>query len=866
MSSRSFRPAAVSLVPEGQALLAVKGPFSLCLATTLVLGLSDLARGEPPAVDRHGDPLPAGALARLGTVRLRHTHPIFALAYSPDGKVLAAADGDSTASHRGLSWHGPAEGIIRLWDPTTRRELRRLVGHKGIIRRLAFSADGKVLMSVCDDDAEMWKCTVKLWDTATGKERDLPGLKGVVCCTSLSADGTILAAGLKGQVRLIDVVSGKEVRHFPIDDDIVAPAAFSPDGKTLVVVGHANSLWDVATGRELPDRPPPGVLIAFSPDGKVLATASYSHPVRLWDAGTGKELRVLGSEGDGGHFFAFSPDGKAVAAGRDGGTVLWDVATGKVIRQFGDKRGFQYAGAFSPDGKTLALSDDQAVRLFDVATGKERMPLAAHASDLDVVAFSPDGRTALTGSDGLRTWDAATGKALMAIGSRATVGAAVSMPDGKAIVTGYHRAQAILIREGATGKELRRFNGQPGEVEFVALLADRKSVVSMSRHRVRRVESLWENSADGSLRVWDLATGKETRQVGNPTGKELGYQGIHRAACSADGRLLAVGQHFSDGDRQVRVWDGASDREQAKLDQPGWVLALAFTPDGRRLVSAAFDPPSRFPVRLWEVATGAEVWRHADTDHATIALTVSPDGRVIAAGGSDGTIRLWDLGTRQELRKMAGHQGPVLAVAFSPDGHRLISGSRDTTALIWDVAGVLPATSAARLGPAELKESWAALAAADGAAALKAVRRLALAPEQALPFLRDSLRKQPVGDPDRLARLVADLDADAFEKREAAGAELSRQGRLAEPALRRVLREEPSAELRRRAEALLKNMANRLPPAALQAVRALEVLELIASPDARKAIESLAKQSAGTPVAEEAKAALDRLARREGDR
>jgi WD40 repeat protein len=419
-----------------------------------------------------------------------------------------------------------------------------------------------------------------------------------------------------------------------------------------------------------------------------LATGNPFQAVRLWDTEKDKELHVLGGD-DGNSFFAFSPDGKAVVTGRDGGSVLWDLATGKEIRQIGDKRGFRYAGAFSPDGKTLAISDEQAVRLFDVATGKEALPFAAHASDVDVLAFSPDGKTVLTGSDGLRTWDAATGKEKVAIGLRATVGAAVYMPDGKSIVAGYHRAQAILVRDTAIGKELSCFDGQPGQVEFVTLLADGKSVVSMSRHRVRRVDGLWENRADGSLRVWDLATGKQTRQVGNSDGEERGYQGIHRAACSADGRLLAVGQHSDDP--AVCVWDGASDRQLAKLAQPDWVLALAFTPDGRRLVTAAFDPSGRFPVRLWDIAKAVEVWRHVDTDHATLALTVSPDGRVIAAGSSDGLIRLWDIDARKELLKLTGHQGPVLAVAFSPDGRRLISGGRDTTALIWDVAEVPPA-------------------------------------------------------------------------------------------------------------------------------------------------------------------------------
>jgi WD40 repeat protein len=843
------------------------------LATCLVLLACGTAKGDSLAVDRNGDPLPPGALARLGTVRLRHTHPIWALAFSPDGKMLAAADGDGWAGHRGLSWHGPPEGTIRLWDPATGKQLRVLAGHKGNIRRLVFSADGKVLMSLCEDDAYQWNGTLKLWDTASGKEREVPGLKGPVRCAALSPDGKVVVVGQKDGVRLLDAAGGKEVRRFPFPDPFIGAVAFSADGKTIAIQGSGGRdpsaeirLFDVTTGRELRKLSSTGHgrSLGFSPDGKVLATAEPARPVRLWDAETGKEMHALGGD-EGDAFFAFSPDGKAVVTGRDGSTALWDVATGKEIRRFGDKRGFWFAGAFSPDGKTLALSDNQAVRLFDVATSKEVLPLAGHAGDVDVLAFSPDGKTVLTGADGLLAWDAATGKQLASFGSRATVGAAAYTPDGKAIVVGYHRAQAILVRDAATGKELRRFEGDPGEVDFVSLLADGKSVVSMSRHRVRRVEDRWENSIDGAVRVWDLATGKEARQVKPPARDDKEFRATQRAACTPDGRSLAAGEQVTDG-HQIRVWDGASGRELAKLGQADWVLALAFTPDGRRLVSAAFDPPNRFPVRLWEVAAGAEVWRQVDADHASIALSVSPDGRVIAGGGSDGTIRLWDLDTRKELRKLTGHQGPVLAVAFSPDGRRLVSGSRDATALVWDVAGLLPATPAVRLGPEELRESWAALAAADGAAAIKAVRRLAAAPEQAVPFIRDSLSKQTVVDADLLAQLVADLDADSFEKKEAAGAELNRQGRLAEPALRRVLQGKPSADLRLRAEALLKGMGNRLPPAALQAVRALEILEIIATPEARKVIESLAKQAADTPIAEEAKATLQRLARREADR
>ncbi len=366
----------------------------LLLCACLVLAGTVPARGEPPVgeakpkvaapgkgvrTDAYGDPLPQGAVARLGTVRFRHLKTIWALAYSPDGKMLAAADGDGVDSHRGLSWHGPAQGTIRLWDPATGKEIRRLTGHRGPIRRLAFSADGRLLMSLCED--------VRLWDPATGKERELARVEGAVRCATLSSDGTMLAVGLEGQVRLLDVASGKEVRQFRFSGDFIQAVALSPDGKTMAAAcKNSAHLCDVATGRELRkfSDASPGPKLAFSPDGKLLATAEYYRPVRLWDAGTCKQLHTLGRDGEGGNFFAFSPDSKALLAGPVDDTTLWDVATGKEIRRFGGKRGFQFAGAFAPDGKTLALSDDHAVRQFEVATGKELLPRTAHASDLDV--------------------------------------------------------------------------------------------------------------------------------------------------------------------------------------------------------------------------------------------------------------------------------------------------------------------------------------------------------------------------------------------------------------------------------------------------------------------------------------------------
>ncbi len=476
-------------------------------------------------------------------------------------------------------------------------------------------------------------------------------------------------------------------------------------------------------------------------------------------------------------------------------------------------------------------------------SGKELFGPAAHISPVETVGFSPDGQTAFTGADGLAVWDPATGKRLAAPGPRSTVGAAAFARDGKAILAGYTKDEELHLWEASTGKELRRFEGKPGQVEFVGFLGDGKSAVSMSQHGSPKPGAL---KAELSLRVWDLATGKETRRIGNGM--------MHCAAASADGRRLAAGMH------ELRVWDVLTGQELAQLSKrPDRPLALVLTPDGRRLAQASFM--GKRPVRRWEILTGREMESIPSHDAATLALAVSPDGRILATGGSQGTIGLWDFASGKELRKLKGHTGMVLALAFSADGRRLISGSRDTTALIWDVADVLPKAPATRLDAAELKELWATLGSPDGAAALRAVRRLADAPEQALPFLRAHLDKPPAVDRDRLARLLADLDADNFARREKASAELARLGPFAEPGLKRLLENNPPAEVRRRVEALLKKLDTRqASPAVLQAVRALEVLEQIATPEARQLIAALAEGSAEARVREEARAALARLA------
>jgi hypothetical protein len=224
--------------------------------------------------------------------------------------------------------------------------------------------------------------------------------------------------------------------------------------------------------------------------------------------------------------------------------------------------------------------------------------------------------------------------------------------------------------------------------------------------------------------------------------------------------------------------------------------------------------------------------------------TFSPDGRCLAVGASDGTVRLVEAATGQERRRWEGHKRGVVKVLFSPDGARLASGSWDRTILIWDVFAV-PATP-----PTELESLWAELG-SDGSTAFNAMRKLLAAGDMAAALIARQLRQAPIADGKRIVALIADLGSSRFALRDQATLELAKFGEAAESALQDTLKGSPTAETKRRVVALLAKIAE---PSGerLQALRAIEVLERLETPNARKLLRTLA---AGAPDASQTKAA-----------
>jgi sugar lactone lactonase YvrE len=474
--------------------------------------------------------------------------------------------------------------------------------------------------------------------------------------------------------------------------------------------------------------------------------------------------------------------------------------------------------ALSADGRLLATaSPDQTIVLWDAATGKPRREPLGHDGWVYSVALTRDARTVVSGgSDGtVRLWDAATGKELrrMAVpfeapkpllGTLSVRKVAVS-PDGKLLASAHEQSGPGLVLNGpdgirlwdaASGEELRRLEGSPGDACFLAFSADGKVLLAADSDRA-------------TVYRWDVATGKEVGRC-----RPLGETRVCDIAVTPDGGLAAL----ADFEGRVTLCDSAG-RVLLTLRRPGGGYhALAFSADGMFLALAGggYARPGQGEgrvVEFWEVASGKMVCQHA----------------------------------------LPRHNGAASA-AVAADGRTLVTGMYDTTALAWDLAPGL--AGAPRRGD----DLWAALAAEDAGKAYRALLTLAAAPDEAVPLLKRQLRPSGAVDRQRVLALIADLDSADFEVRERASAALEEFGPEAGPVFAEVLAGRPSAEARRRLEAL--RAAAPLPVRSAEVsrtVRAVLVLERVGTPEARQLLEALARGASAAPQTAQAKAALQRL-------
>ncbi len=552
--------------------------------------------------------------------------------FSPDGRKIA-------------TW-GWDEPVVRIWGAATSALLHTLT-HNLPVTVVAWSTNGHTLATASRPPDELGKIqkdtAVKAWDPATGHELGEWTAKDLyIYSLALSPDGGMLAGASEQTVRVWQIPTGAEV--------------FSLAATSETTRSHL------------------GLGVAFSPDGRWLATAEFGDPViHLWDVATRREVRSLPGHNDGVRSIAFSPDGRWLAAGEaspDNEEIkLWELPSGKFVRRFArsGKRCLIGALGFTTDGNWL-LSEiksidegTQSLSIWEVSTGRE---MRTESYPGDFLAFSPGGvHYATSRGSTLAVWKGAPAEALGAQSERLAVTAA-GAPKGCVPGTG---ANAPLPKP-----ELVLQTGHAANIFAAAFSPDGCWLATRGEDRI--------------VKIWEVATGRETRTLSVP------YQYVGGGIrFSPDGhRLVARGS--SDRETSVRVWEAGTWRVEKDLDARKIAGELEFSPDGHWLVVAG-EIINTFGnsrgVRVWEVATGRELNIREDKLSAGEALAFSPDRRTLATGNIDGVVKLWDLTTGRELSAFGADSKGVGRVAFSPDGKILASApyyEDGTSVKLWDVA------------------------------------------------------------------------------------------------------------------------------------------------------------------------------------
>jgi WD40 repeat protein len=631
-------------------MLLRRGFLLFLVGLALTVPSSSGKAAAPPVrarTDAHGDALPPGAIARLGTTRLRHVGHVGAVAFSPDGKTLAS----------GGSEH------VRLWHPDTGKELRRW-RMPGWVSALAFSRDGKVLA------VGLRHAGVVLLDPSSGRELDRFGqLWRDTVALAFAPDGKTLAVGCAATVVFWDVATGTKIRHLEDYLHEMRAVAFAPSGKTLAVAcDHGVTLWAPATGELIRTVTKKRALsVAFSPDGARLATTDEEGGVVLWAADTGQELRHFPRLHGTASCVAFSPDGKTVASGGSirNSICLTNTQTGRHHRISAGRRqeGIR-ALAFAPDGKRLASGgEDQRVRLWNVRSWEE-LKFLSEGPEGVLVGLSANGKVTATlgGERTVRLWETATGRLLRQMRNADWRSCLALSPDGE-LVAFRDEEQRIVLHKAATGRLLRRCGEQPSWGPWATFSADGK---------------LLATGGDKAARMWDVTTGEQRQRLEGHTAE------VVAGAFSPDGKVLATGSM----DGTVRFWSVATGKELHQLTAHGGLPAtsVAFSGDGKLLASAG---ENSF-LCLWDTTTYRRVSRFVKKGHRSSFLAFSRDGKVIASD-EEKALCLWDVKSGKKVGTFSGHEGEINSAAFGPDGKTLVTGSHDGTALVWDLTARPPA-------------------------------------------------------------------------------------------------------------------------------------------------------------------------------
>jgi len=528
---------------------------------------------------------------------------VYPVTFSPDGELLVVTE---------------QNGTIRVWDFETKKEIKVLSGHTESVNSIAFSPDGKTLISGSGDLREK-DSTIKLWDIEKGTEiRTLTGHGKRVISVAFSPDGSTIVSGSQDStIRLWDVASGTEIKQFKLN----APRTnvlFSKDGKTIYsgtiemeIIG-----WDIATGKET--KIPTGYnrpinYLALSPDGKTILIASNDNSLKLLELNSGKEIHHFRGHYNPIRQIALSPDGKMLVtcALNDTTIKLWDIANGNLVKTFKGHSQEIWALAFSPDGQKFASgSADQTVKIWDISSGKELLTYTGHKIPyfLDYVysvAFSPDGKSLASGT------------------------------------------YTIRLIDTKTGNETQTFDGHGKPCRSITFASNGKSI--------------YTTAADNTLKKWDIVTGKEIKSIpikAQPVAL-LRDEKTAVTSYSDNGVYNAVNYiNISDGSLII-TFNGQHTMGTGQIN------SLVISPDGKTVLSGSGD----HTIKLWNIADGNLIKTFNGHTGAVNSAVFSPDGKTIISGSEDNTIKVWDTEKGNLIYTALTNKEGSEWMAFNPDGY-----------------------------------------------------------------------------------------------------------------------------------------------------------------------------------------------------
>jgi len=810
-----------------------------CLVAVSVCAGGAAGRGEQgqgAAVEA----LPTHAVARFGRAPLHYGRWVGGVAFSPDSRQLA-----THAFRCRLN-------DVAVWDVATGRLVHALGGAEARLIDMTFLPGGRKLVTLDVQRA------VQIWDLADGKPSPWPpdGAKARSSISSrlaVAPDGRSIAVAGGSAVEVYDVATGRLRYSLKGDRD----CAFSPDGRHVAGMSTSSStggarLYDAATGK-LVRRMVSGdggrfVTPTFSADGKLLAGGCTGGADRgttvIWQASTGEvvgKLAGIGYPFD--KWLSFDPAGALLAtATRTGGVRIWDVATGAAVRSLPVEGELFRSVAFSPNGKLLAAAGHLGqVHLWQTTTWK-RIAGQAYRGPILSASASANGRRVLTaGQDGAaKLWDGRTGKLLLRLPAGSDGAAAVAVSrDGRSLYAASAGGK-VRCRDAATGR-LRREIAVPGGASGLIALVDEE----------RKLAAF---GAGGGVSLIDVATG-EVRPIGRG-GEKPGLS----MALSADGRVAAVADRSAVSAREL-----PSGRHIGTFAVPGnpTVYTMAMGPAGRLFAVDRSSTLELFELDSGKLARKIAAHRRFYPRHKKLAI--SRDGLLLAVAQGNARIAIWSVRTGRKLGERIGHRGGITALEFLPDRKHLLSGGTDGVAFLWELDDVIAAAGAERraVRPADLPDLWRELADDDAARAHEAIFALIDAGDATAALLAEHLKPVTAPSTAEIGRWVAELNHNRFAVRQRASAALAALGPSSEPALRKALAESTDDEARARLTQLLAKFdeAGFRDADALRTLRAVDVLERLATPAAVAVLKKLASGSPQATLTRRAAAALKRLAR-----